>query len=390
MLFENYQVFERKIISKVDRFRLNTIERSEISSDLNNSSILVLGAAGSIGSVFTKRISNYKFKKLILLDKNENDLTELNRDLILEFGLNKIKKMRFICSDITVFNINNMIKQNSITHLLNFSALKHVRSEEEIDSVKYMLLTNSDSFFNFKRNEKSSLRKIFSVSTDKSVYPSSILGISKFLMEQKLAKIKLLKKKVFVSTARFANVSFSNGSILKNIIDKIKKKKIFGIPNKIKRYYITHEEACSLCFKALLSKNNGYIIVPSQNILKQQKTIKKLCEEIFKLMKIKGKFQKKKTKIIQPTNKFYPVLISDGINHGQKIKEKLFYDDEEIFRDSKDKSILKIRLEYKINYKKVLGLMLKSNSLENLKKIIKKNIKFYRPVNSPNKISKTM
>ena len=258
MLFENYQVFERKIISKVDRFRLNTIEKSEISSDLNNSSILVLGAAGSIGSVFTKRISNYKFKKLILLDKNENDLTELNRDLILEFGLNKIKKMRFICSDITVFNINNMIKQNSITHLLNFSALKHVRSEEEIDSVKYMLLTNSDSFFNFKRNEKSSLRKIFSVSTDKSVYPSSILGISKFLMEQKLAKIKLLKKKVFVSTARFANVSFSNGSILKNIIDKIKKKKTFGIPNKIKRYYITHEEACSLCFKALLSKNNGY------------------------------------------------------------------------------------------------------------------------------------
>ena len=73
--------------------------------------------------------------------------------------------------------------------------------------------------------KKSSLRKIFSVSTDKSVYPSSILGISKFLMEQKLAKIKLLKKKVFVSTARFANVSFSNGSILKNIIDKIKKKK---------------------------------------------------------------------------------------------------------------------------------------------------------------------
>lgn len=107
-------------------------------------------------------------------------------------------------------------------------------------------------------------------------------------------------------------------------------------------------------------------------------------------MKIKGKFQKKKTKIIQPTNKFYPVLISDGINHGQKIKEKLFYDDEEIFKDSKDKSILKIRLEYKINYKKVLRLMLKSNSLKNLKKVIKKSIKSYRPVNSPNRISKTM
>ena len=226
MLFENYQFFEKKIISEIDRFKLNTNEENEIFNDFNDSSILILGAAGSIGNVFTKKISNYKFKKLILLDKNENDLTELNRDLILELTLDKIKKIRFICSDITISNINNIIKKNSVTHLLNFSALKHVRSEEEIDSVKYMLSTNSDRFFNFKRNEKNSLKKIFSVSTDKSVNPSSILGISKFLMEQKLAEIKLFKKKIFVSTTRFANVSFSNGSILKNIIDKIRKKKL--------------------------------------------------------------------------------------------------------------------------------------------------------------------
>ena len=154
MLFENYQFFEKKIISEIDRFKLNTNEENEIFNDFNNSSILILGAAGSIGNVFTKKISNYKFKKLILLDKNENDLTELNRDLILELTLDKIKKIRFICSDITISNINNIIKKNSVTHLLNFSALKHVRSEEEIDSVKYMLSTNSDRFFNFKRNEK--------------------------------------------------------------------------------------------------------------------------------------------------------------------------------------------------------------------------------------------
>ena len=67
--------------------------------------------------------------------------------------------MRFICSDITISNINNIIKNNLVTHLLNFSALKHVRSEEEIDSVKYMLSTNSDSFYNFKRNEINSLKK---------------------------------------------------------------------------------------------------------------------------------------------------------------------------------------------------------------------------------------
>ena len=390
MLFENYQFFEKKIISEIDRFKLNTNEENEIFNDFNDSSILILGAAGSIGNVFTKKISNYKFKKLILLDKNENDLTELNRDLILELTLDKIKKIRFICSDITISNINNIIKKNSVTHLLNFSALKHVRSEEEIYSLKYMLSTNSDRFFNFKRNEKNSLKKIFSVSTDKSVNPSSILGISKFLMEQKLAEIKLFKKKIFVSTTRFANVSFSNGSILKNIIDKIRKKKTFGIPNKIKRYYITHEEACSLCLKALLKKNDGCIIIPSQDILKKQKTIKKLCEEIFRLMKIKVKFFRKETKNIKPNNKLYPVSISDGVNHGQKIKEKLFYEDEKILNDNEDKSIMKIRLQYKINYKKVLRLMYKSDSLKNLKKIIKKNIKSYKPVHSPKKISQTM
>ena len=68
-------------------------------------------------------------------------------------------------------------------------------------------------------------------------------------------------------------------------------------------------------------------------------------------MKIKVKFFKKETKNIQPTNKLYPVSISDGVNHGQKVKEKLFYDDEEILKDNEDKSILKIKLEYRINYK---------------------------------------
>ena len=391
MLFENYQKFEKEIISNVDRFRLNFKEKQEIKKDLYNTNLLILGAAGSIGSVFTKNVCNYNFKKLILLDKNENDLTELNRDLVLKFNLKKkLKKINFICSDITLLNIHDLVKKHKISHLLNFAALKHVRSEEEIDSIKYMLLTNSETFLNLRKNEKTYLKKVFSVSTDKSVNPSSILGISKYLMEQKLAQLKTQKKKLFVSSTRFANVSFSNGSILKNIIDKINKRKIFGIPNKIKRYYITHEEASSLCFKSLLSKNDGCIVVPSKEILIDQKTIKYLCEKIFKMMKISVKFRKKITKNTSPTKKFYPVILSKGINHGQKIKEELFFNSEKILKDSEDKSILKIKMNYHLNREKILSSLLNATTINNLKKIIKKNIKSYKPVNSAKKISQTL
>ena len=136
-----------------------------------------------------------------------------------------------------------------------------------------MYQTNSKNFLpNDLRNVKT-LKSIFSISTDKAVYPSSMLGVSKRLMELRLMRFKKRYKNLLVSTVRFANVSFSNGSILKLIIDRLVQKKNFGIPENISRYFITHDEAVSLCLKSILKKNNYCIVVPNKEILGKQTLI---------------------------------------------------------------------------------------------------------------------
>lgn len=186
----NYKFYEKKIISNKDRFKLSFKDEKEIKKDFNNANVFILGAAGSIGSVFSKKVLKFNFKTLYLVDKNENELTELNREIILLTSQNKLKKINYICTDLTILNLDNFIKNKKITHYLNFSAIKHVRSEEELISLKYMLATNSKYFL---PNNKHKLKKVFSISTDKTVNPSSLLGISKTIMEKKLTKFK--KKK---------------------------------------------------------------------------------------------------------------------------------------------------------------------------------------------------
>jgi FlaA1/EpsC-like NDP-sugar epimerase len=392
MLNQNYIQYEKKLISNKNRFKLNTKDQSELKKDFKNSNILIIGAAGSIGSIFTKDILNYNFKNLILIDKNENELTEINRKIILLIKNKKIlNKISYICSDLTSFNVNDLILKFKITHYLNFAALKHVRSEEGIDSIKYMLLTNSSKFIN-SSNLKSlrSLKKIFSISTDKSVNPSSILGLSKVFMEQKLAKIKK-RNKLFVSTARFANVGFSNGSILKNIIDRINEKKTFGIPESIKRYFITHEEASSICFASLLKRNNGYILIPDNKILGQQQTIKSLCNKICKIKKIKPLYYSNPKKILGAINlKKYPIFLSSGINHGQKKQEEMIGQTEKIENDVSYSYFKKTKLFFYKDFTNTINFILKQNNVQNVKNILRKKFKVYKPVSKPQKISKTI
>ena len=216
-----YYPIEKTVISNKNRFDLANEEIKELKKDFFNSSVLLTGGAGSIGSQFCEDLIKYNLKEFFIIDKDENQLTELNRKLILLCNKTQIKKIRFICSDLTIFHIDDFIKNNNITHYLNFAALKHVRSEEELDSIKYMFLTNSKNFLPSKSYK---LKKVFSISTDKTVNPTSILGVTKHLMEANLNNFKK-NNKIFVSSVRFPNVSFSNGSILKYVVDRVKYKR---------------------------------------------------------------------------------------------------------------------------------------------------------------------
>lgn len=375
MINSEYLYLEKKIISKIDRFKLSKSDKFELQKNFHNSIILISGAAGSIGSSFAKKISVFNFKELILLDKDENELTELNRELVL-IAKNKVNKIKFICSDLNLIDIQKFILNNKVSHYLNFAAIKHVRSQEQLESIKYMFLTNSVNFLPFSGKQKNRyLKQLFSVSTDKTVYPSSILGVTKFLMEQKLAHFKFNNKKVHTSSARFANVSFSNGSILKSITDRINSKKIFGIPENVKRYFITHEESTSICFKALLKKNDGHILIPNEKILKKSFLIKFLCNQILRIKGYQPIYSKKIKKINK--NKF-PVILNKVLTHGQKKYEKFYDDTDVLVNDKHDKSYLKIDLKYKINPNKIVSNVIRFTNIKKIIIFLKKNIKNFK------------
>ena len=375
MINPEYLFLEKKIISKVDRFKLSKADNLELKKNFHNSVILISGAAGSIGSSFVKKIRVYNFKELILLDKDENELTELNRELVL-IAKNKVKKIKFICSDLNLINIQKFLLNNKVSHYLNFAAIKHVRSQEQLESIKYMFLTNSINFLPFSGKQKFiNLKQLFSVSTDKTVYPSSILGVTKFLMEQKLAHFKLNNNKIHTSSARFANVSFSNGSILKSIADRINSKKIFGIPENVKRYFITHEESTSICFKALLKRNDGHILIPNEKILRKSFFIKFLCNQILKIKGYQPLYSNKIKKINK--NKF-PVVLNKLLTHGQKKHEKFYDDTDVLINDKSDKSYLKINLKYKINPNKIVSNVIRFANIKKIINFLKKNIKNFK------------
>lgn len=386
MINENlYKHFETAIISKVNRFEISKKDLNELKNSFQNKIILISGAAGSIGSQFSKDIFKYnlKIKKIIFLDKDENMLTELNRELLLFKNFKKVNK-EFMCSDLNSMDISDILLKDKVQFYLNFAAIKHVRSEESIESIKYMFKTNSIKFMPRKFK---TLKKIFSISTDKTVNPSSILGVSKYLMEKNLSKYK--NKDIFVSSVRFANVAFSNGSILKYVVDRLNRKKEFGVPTNIKRFFITHSEASNLCFKSLLKRNNKKIVIPNSKILEKDYLLTELVEKITRKFNLTPKFYKKGNITNNYRNKICYILLT-STSDGQKSFEEFVSKKENILEDI-DKSICKVALpSYNNSIYYILDKILKSTDVNKLKKYLSIKFKNYQPPKKYINISRTI
>lgn len=374
MQISKIKFFDKKFITPRNRFNLNKFENKELNQKFNSSTVLITGAAGSIGSFFCKNFVRFNFKKLILLDKDENGVTELNRSLAIFCNKNKLKKIDYICTDLNSIEINSFIEQSHVTHYLNFAAVKHVRSEGNLLSAKYMLNTNAKDFLSVKSIKSKKLTQVFSISTDKAVNPTSILGATKKIMEYKLSEFKKINKNVQVSSVRFANVSFSNGSILKNIIDKIENKEPLGIPLNVKRFFITHEEAVNLCLKSLLNKCNNKILVPKTKELKKQIYIKDLANKIlsinnFKITEIKKNHLK---------NNLYYVNFNKNLFTGQKNEEEMITKNE-IKKSVEFGNCLIIPFdEKKINISKIFSHSDKINKLNEFQKILENFLTNYK------------
>jgi FlaA1/EpsC-like NDP-sugar epimerase len=231
-----------------------------LSRIVMNSDFLVIGGAGSIGQAVTKEIFKRNPKKLHVVDISENNLTELVRDIRSSFGYIE-GDFKTYALDIGSIEYDAFIKSDGkYDYVLNLSALKHVRSEEDPFTLMRMIDVN---IFNTDKTIRQSIdngtKKYFCVSTDKAANPINMMGASKRIMEMFLMRRSL---DINISTARFANVAFSDGSLLHGFNQRIEKGQPIAAPNDIKRYFVTPQESGELCLMSCIFGENRDIFFP--------------------------------------------------------------------------------------------------------------------------------
>jgi len=237
-----------------------TNHETELTRIVSESRFLVLGGAGSIGQAVTKEIFKRNPKKLHVVDISENNMVELVRDVRSSFGYINGDFQTFAL-DIGSLEYDAFIKADGkFDYVLNLSALKHVRSEKDPYTLMRMIDVN---VFNTDKTIQQSIdagaKKYFCVSTDKAANPVNMMGASKRIMEMFLMR---KSEQMAISTARFANVAFSDGSLLHGFNQRIQKHQPIVAPNDIKRYFVTPQESGELCLMSCIFGENRDIFFP--------------------------------------------------------------------------------------------------------------------------------
>lgn len=233
---------------------------------VSSSSFLVIGGAGSIGQAVVKEIFKRNPSKLHVVDISENNLAELVRDIRSSYGYID-GDFKTYAIDVGSVEYDAFIESDGkYDYILNLSALKHVRSEKDPFTLMRMIdvnIFNTDK--TLLQSIKNSSKKYFCVSTDKAANPVNMMGASKRIMEMFLMRRSL---EMPVSTARFANVAFSDGSLLFSFNQRIQKRQPIVAPNDVKRYFVTPQESGELCLMSCIFGENRDIFFPklSENL----------------------------------------------------------------------------------------------------------------------------
>ena len=233
---------------------------AELSRIVSESRFLVIGGAGSIGQAVTREIFKRKPKTLHVVDISENNMVELVRDVRSTLG--------YIEGDFSTFAIDcgslqydALIKwAGGYDYLLNLSALKHVRSEKDPFTLMRMVDVNVLNTISTIESAKAfGAKKYFCVSTDKAANPVNMMGASKRIMEMFLMRAS---ESLPISTARFANVAFSDGSLLHGFNQRFAKRQPISAPKDVRRYFVTPQESGELCLMSCLLGENRDIFFP--------------------------------------------------------------------------------------------------------------------------------
>ena len=353
-----------------------------LSKKIDNKSVLVIGGAGTIGSNYIKSILKFKIKKLVVVDTNENGLTELVRDLRSSNDFKIPKNFVTYPIDFGSKIFYKIFKNHGPFEIIsNFAAHKHVRSENDIYSIEAMIDNNFFKAFNFLEFLTNyPPEHFFCVSTDKAANPVNIMGASKKLMEE---LIFAYSNKFPIKTARFANVAFSNGSLPAGFISRLGKGQPWSCPLGIKRFFVSPEESGQICLIASILGKSGEIFFPklsSNEMIYFDKIAIDLLNYLGYTPDITNSEKEAKDKSIQlhTKSKNYPIYFFGSDTSGEKTFEEFYTADEEIDLNSfknmgfVKKSIQKDIAEIKKVYFELKNLFSKENFLkDDLVKILK-------------------
>lgn len=308
-----------------------------LAKEIKGKSVCVIGGAGSIGSSFIKAVLCFQPGKLVVIDLNENGLVELTRDLRSTDGL-------FIPKDYRTYTLNFadpifariFREEEGFDIVANFSAHKHVRSEKDKYSVQ-ALIENND----IKAKKLMDLlcefppKHFFCVSTDKAANPVNIMGASKRIMED---LVMAYNDRFKVTTARFANVAFSNGSLPDGWLHRLQKKQPLAAPNDVKRYFVSPEESGQICMLACILGNGGEVFFPKLGE-EQMLTFSSICDSFLIAEGLKKKEctsddEAKQFAHQMPYNTdTYPVVYFQSDTTGEKAYEEFYVPGERINLD---------------------------------------------------------
>ena len=250
---------------------------AELTREIRGKKVCVIGGAGSIGSSFIKAVLRFEPKSVVVVDLNENGLAELVRDVRSTNGLYVPDEFRCYTLNFADPIFERIFhEEKGFDIVANFSAHKHVRSEKDRYSVQ-ALIENND----IKAKKLMDLltvyppKHFFCVSTDKAANPVNIMGASKRIMED---LVMAYNKYFKVTTARFANVAFSNGSLPDGWIHRLQKKQPLAAPIDVKRYFVSPEESGQICMLACILGNGGEVFFPKLGE-DQMLTFSSICDK---------------------------------------------------------------------------------------------------------------
>lgn len=322
--FRNESLFLKDIIANKEKLR----------EEIEGRSILVIGGAGTIGSSYIRAVLKFKPAKLTVVDISENGLAELTRDLHSSYGT-------YVPKDFKTYPINYadpvfkkmFRRERGFDIVANFSAHKHVRSEKDEFSVQALLENNVlHACKLLKLLSEIPPRRFFCVSTDKAANPVNIMGGSKKIMED---VIMTYSKQYSVATARFANVAFSNGSLLAGFIDRVMKRQPLSAPSDVRRYFVSPEESGQICMMACMLGHSGEIFFPKlkqDQMLTFSEIATRFLDELgYKAYECGSEEEARKMAAERKDDDInYPVFYSTSDTTGEKEYEEFYTKDESV------------------------------------------------------------